>query len=283
MSDVPGGPGLPPPPGVAGGPSGGLPAKTLGQILSQAFDIYRANAAKLLTIVAVVVVPLSLISAILTGVIFEPEVVRSGQVVVSVDELGRSFLGYLFVGAIGGLIAVLIAAVLQAATARAAALAVIGDPVDVQTSYRYGFRRLGSVILISLLVGVIVAVGFLLLIVPGIIFLVFLSVAIPALIVENRRGTDALGRSWNLVQGEFWHAFAVVFVAAILVGIVSGIIGSIGGNEWVIRWIFTAIAQILTAPYAALVSILLYVDLRARKEALNAGTLRQELASGEPT
>ena len=57
------------------------------------------------------------------------------------------------------MIAVLIAAVLQAATARAAALAVIGDPVDVQTSYRYGFRRLGSVILVSLLVGVIVAVG----------------------------------------------------------------------------------------------------------------------------
>jgi hypothetical protein len=272
-------------PPCQGGPSGGLPAKTLGQILSQAFDIYRANAAKLLTIVAVVVVPLSLISAIFTGVIFEPELeTRTGQVVVSVDELGRSFLGYLFVGAIGGLIAVLIAAVLQAATARAAALAVIGDPVEVQTSYRYGFRRLGSVILISLLVGVIVAVGFLLLIVPGIIFLVFLSVSIPALIVEDRRGTGALGRSWNLVQGEFWHAFAVVFVAAILVGIVSGIIGSIGGREWVIRWIFTAIAQILTAPYAALVSILLYVDLRARKEALSAATLRQELASGiEPT
>ena len=282
MSDVPGGPGLPPPPGVAGGPTGGLPPKTLGQILSQAWDIYRANAAKLLTIVAIVVVPLSLISAILTGVIFEPEVVRTG-VVVRVDELGRSFLGNLFVGAIAGLISVLIAAMLQAATARAAALAVIGDPVDVETSYRYGFRRLGSVILISVLVGLIVFVGFLLLFVPGIIFLVFLSVAIPALIVEDRRGTDALGRSWNLVQGDFWHALGVIFVAAILVGIVAGIIGSIGGDEWVLRWIFTAIAQILTAPYAALVSILLYVDLRARKEALTAGTLRQELASGEPT
>jgi hypothetical protein len=283
MSDVPGGPGLPPPPAVSGGPSGGLPAKTLGQILSQAWDIYRANAAKLLTIVAIVVVPLSLISAIITGVIFEPEVVRTGQVVLTTDQIGRSFIGYLFVGAIGGLISVLIAAVLQAATARAAALAAIGDPVDVQTSYRYGFRRLGSVILISLLVGVIVFVGFLLLFVPGVIFLVFLSVAIPALIVEDRRGTDALGRSWNLVQGDWWHAFGVIVVAALLVGIVSGIIGSIGGNEWVIRWIFTAIAQILTAPYAALVSILLYIDLRARKEALTAGTLRQELASGEPT
>ena len=283
MSDVPGGPGLPPPPAVSGGPSGGLPAKTLGQILSQAWDIYRANAAKLLTIVAIVVVPLSLISAIITGVIFEPEVVRTGQVVLTTEQLGRSFIGYLFVGAIGGLISVLIAAVLQAATARAAALAAIGDRVDVQTSYRYGFRRLGSVILISLLVGVIVFVGFLLLFVPGVIFLVFLSVAIPALIVEDRRGTDALGRSWNLVQGDWWHAFGVVIVAAILVGIVSSIIGSIGGNEWVIRWIFTAIAQILTAPYAALVSILLYIDLRARKEALTAGTLRQELASGEPS
>ena len=133
--------------------------------------------------------------------------------------------------------------------------------------------------MISLLVGVIVAVGFLLLIVPGIIFLVFLSVAIPALIVENRRErmrSGGRGTSSRASSGTF----AVVFVAAILVGIVSGIIGSIGGNEWVIRWIFTAIAQILTAPYAALVSIALR-RFRARKEALNAATLRQELA-GEP-
>jgi hypothetical protein len=282
MSDVPGGPGLPPPPPTAGGPSGGIPPKRLGEILSAAFDIYRANASKLLLVVALVVVPLSLISAIFAGVIFDPAdiEVRSGEVIVDVNELGRSFAGYLLVLSIGGLIAVLISAVLQAATVRAAALATIGDPVDVEASYRYGFRRLWSVILISLLVGLIVAAGFIALIVPGIIFLVFLSASIPALIVEGRRGTDALGRSWGLVSGNFWHALGVIFVAALIVGLISGIIGSIGGTNWAVRWIFTAIAQIVTAPYAALVSVLLYLDLRARSEALQPETLRQELAAG---
>jgi hypothetical protein len=283
MSDIPGGPTPPPPPPpMMSGPQGGIPPKRLGEILSAAFNIYKANASQLILIVAVVVVPLSLVSALFSGVVFAPDKVRvtntGGQVVF--DYTGRGLGVALLAGAIAALIAVLISAVLQAAILRAAAQATIGDPVDVEASYRYGLKRLWSVILVSILVGLVVAIGFILLVIPGIIFLVFLSVSIPVLIVEGRRGTDAMGRSWNLVKGNFWHAFGVIVVAALIVGIISGIIGAIGGNNWAVRWIFTAIAQILTVPFASLVSVLLYLDLRARGESLSADTLRQELASG---
>jgi hypothetical protein len=285
MSDVPGGPTPPPPPPpppMMGGPQGGIPPKTLGEILSAAFNVYRANASKLLLVVALVVVPLSLVGAVFFGVVFAPERIEVGSpgTGVVVDDVGRSLGANLLVASIAALIAIIISAVLQAALLRAAAQATIGDPVDVEASYRYGFRRLGSVILLSLLVGLIVAVGFILLFVPGVIFLVFLSASIPVLIVENRRGTEALGRSWELVRGHFWHALVVILVAALIVGVVSGIIGAIGGTNWFVRWIFTAIAQILTAPFAALVSVLLYLDLRARSETLTAEALRGELASG---
>ena len=283
MSDIPGGPTPPPPPPpMMSGPQGGIPPKRLGEILSAAFNIYKANASQLILIVAVVVVPLSLVSAVFSGVVFAPDKVRvtnAGGVVVF-DYAGRGLGVALLAGAIGALIAVLISAVLQAAILRAAAQATIGDPVDVEASYRYGLKRLWSVILVSILVGLVVAVGFILLVIPGIIFLVFLSVAIPVLIVEGRRGTEAMGRSWNLVKGNFWHAFGVIVVAALIVGIISGVIGAIGGDNWAVRWIFTAIAQILTVPFASLVSVLLYLDLRARSESLSADTLRQELASG---
>jgi hypothetical protein len=283
MSDIPGGPTPPPPPPpMMSGPQGGIPPKRLGEILSSAFNIYKANASQLILIVAVVVVPLSLISAVFSGVVFAPDKVQvtntGGQVVF--DYAGRGLGVALLAGAIGAFIAVLISAVLQAAILRAAAQATIGDPVDVEASYRYGLKRLWSVILVSILVGLVVAVGFILLVIPGIIFLVFLSVSIPVLIVEGRRGTEAMGRSWNLVKGNFWHAFGVIVVAALIVGIISGIIGAIGGDNWAVRWIFTAIAQILTVPFASLVSVLLYLDLRARGESLSADTLRQELASG---
>jgi hypothetical protein len=284
MSDVPGGPTPPPPPPppMMGGPQGGIPPKTLGEILSAAFNIYKANTSKLVLVIALVVVPLSLVGALFFGVVFAPERIEVGSTGsgVVVDYAGRSWGANLLVASIGALIAIIISAILQAAILRAAAQATIGDPVDVEASYRYGFKRLGSVILLSLLVGLIVAVGFILLIVPGIIFLVFLSASIPVLIVENRRGTEAMSRSWNLVKGHFWHALVVILVAALIVGVVSGIIGAIGGDNWFVRWIFTSIAQIVTAPFAALVSVLLYLDLRARSETLTAETLRRELASG---
>jgi hypothetical protein len=266
---------------MMGGPQGGVPSMTLGEILSAAFNIYKANASQMILVVALVVGPLSLIGALFTGVVFEPDRIRVTDAgVVSFDYAGRSFGAILLVAAIGALIAVLISAVMQAAILRAAAQATIGDPVDVEASYRYGFSRLWSVILVSLLVGLIVAVGFVLLIIPGIIFLVLLSVSIPALIVEGRRGTEAMSRSWNLVKGHFWHALGVIVVAGLIVGAISGLIGGIGGDNWVVRWIFTAIAQIVTVPFAALVSVLLYLELRARGETLSAETLRRELASG---
>jgi hypothetical protein len=258
---------------MMGGPQGGIPPKTLGEILSGAFNIYKANASKLLLIVAVVVVPLSFISALFSGVVFRGT--TNAQDVV----IDRSFGLFLAGALVTTVISVIISAMLQAAILRAAAQATIGDPVDPEESYRFGFKRFGSVILVSLLVGLAVAGGFILLVIPGIIFFIFFSVSVPVLIVENRRGRAAMSRSWNLVKGHFWHAFGVFVVAAIIVGIISGVIGAIGGSAWFVRWIFTAIGTIITAPFSALVSVLLYLDLRSRSEALSADTLRAELAA----
>jgi len=176
-------------------------------------------------------------------------------------------------------VAVIVWSMLQAAMVRAAAQSTIGDPVDVEASYRWGFSRIGSVLLVSVLVGLSVFAGFFVFLVGAIIVATFLCVSIPALVIENRRGTEALKRSWRLVSDNFWHSLGVIFVAALITGVVGGVIGSIGGSNWFVSWIFTAIAQIITAPYTALVAVLLYLDLRARKEALTADSLRAELAA----
>ncbi|MGZ4147482.1 MAG: hypothetical protein ACXVPL_07225, partial [Actinomycetota bacterium] len=181
---------------------------------------------------------------------------------------------------IAAAITVIISAVLQAALTRGAALATVGDPVDAEASYRYGFRKFGSVLLISILVGIVVAIGFILLIIPGVIFLTMLAVAIPALIIEDRRGTDAMGRSWNLVKGSFWHVLGTIVVAGIITGVVGGILGAFGGSNWFLQWIFGSIGQIITAPFSALVAILLYIDLRVRHEALTGEQLRADLSRG---
>jgi hypothetical protein len=280
MSDVPGGsvPPPPPPPGTPPGP-GAMRPRTFGEIFSAAFDIYKANASKLFIVVAVVVVPLSLIGAVLVESLASSETHTEEVFGTTVTVTDQSFAAVVVGSLIGALVVLIISAVLQAAMVRAAALATIGDPIDIEASYRWGFKRVGSVILVGLMVGIVIAVGFLLLIVPGVIFLTMLAVSIPALVIENRRGTEAMKRSWELVSSNFWHVLGVIFVAYIIVAVVSSIIGAIGGDAWFLSWIFSAIAQIVTVPFYALVSVLLYLDLRARKEALTADSLRAELAA----
>ena len=90
-----------------------------------------------------------------------------------------------------------------------------------------------------------------------------------------------MSRSWNITKGFFWHVlgvWVVAFLVQMVVGFVLGAIGAIFGDFWIIRWVFTAAAQIITAPFSALVTVLLYIDLRARSEALSGEALRAELA-----
>jgi hypothetical protein len=272
----------PPPPPSAGG-GGPLQPRELGDILSTAFEVYKANAAKLILIVAIVVVPLALIGALIRdfafGITYHTEVIAGQTVRIPDVVISRGYFGSSFLATLLPVIAFVMSYVLQAAVARAGAQAVVGDQVDAEASYRYGFRRFGSVLWISILVGLIVLGGLILLVIPGIIFAVFLAVSIPALVIENRRGTDALGRSWNLVKGSWWHVFGTVIVAFLITGIIAGIISAIGGSFWVTSWIFSSIAQILVAPYVALVMVILYLDLRARQEAMTADTLRSEIAA----
>jgi hypothetical protein len=252
--------------------------RTLGEILSAAFDIYRANASNLILIVAVVVVPLSLVGALLDQAI-QPEDVRTVDALGNVTIDTGSALAGLFAALVVAVVGIVIWGVLEAAIVRAPTEATNGDPVDVQASYRWGFKRFGSVLLVSLLVGLAVLAGALALLIGALVVLTFLFVSIPALVVENRRGTEAMSRSWQLVSGNFWHALGVIVVTFIITGVIGNILRAIGGDNWVSAWIFSAIAQIITAPFSALVSVLLYLDLRARKEALTATSLRAELAS----
>jgi hypothetical protein len=274
----------PPPPPSAGG-GGAIPQRGLGDILTAAFELYRANAAKLIQIVAIVVIPLTFLSALLTKVIFKPTCTVDVQTVqglqVAVNNCTGGFARGALLSAIGFFIAIAIQQLLAGAVTRGGAAATLGREVDVSASYRYAFSRIGGLIGLALLIGLIVGIGFILLIIPGIIFLVFLSVSVAAFIVERLGAVDSMKRSWRLVSGNWWHTLGVIVVASILAGIVNGILTAIGGSSFIGSWIFSSIAQIITAPWVALVYVLLYVDLRARHEGLSSAQLGTELDAAQ--
>ena len=140
------------------------PQRGLGDILTTAFELYRTNAAQLIKIVAIVVVPLTFVLALLTKVALKQNC--TGDNVQTFQTRRTSWPGSgtigrsLLLGAIGWFIAVAIQQLILGSVTRGGAAAVLGRPVDVDASYRYAFSRLGGLIGLALLIVLVVFLGF---------------------------------------------------------------------------------------------------------------------------
>ena len=116
---------------------------------------------------------------------------------------------------------------------------------------------------VAILFGLGVAIGFVLIIVPGLFLLTIWSVAAPVTVIERPGVLRAFGRSRELVRGHGWPVFgAIVLVFLINIGIslVAALIAAPLGDagRGVVGWIVNA----LVAPLAALTSAVIYFTLR---------------------
>jgi MFS family permease len=137
------------------------------------------------------------------------------------------------------------------------------------------------------------------------------SLASPALMLERQSIVKSLSRSAKLVRGSWWRVLGIQLLAGLIAGIVSslvaipflfiaaaaggggmtGLFGTTGGH---VGWVFLIVTGIgsvigatITLPINAGVTVLLYVDQRIRREALDLELARaagvQGYGSGTPS
>ncbi len=123
---------------------------------------------------------------------------------------------------------------------------------------------LGQLILVGLVAGVAIGIGFVLILIPGLILLTLWFVAAPVIVLERPPGLGALGRSRELVRGNAWQVFGVILVLYILVALVSAAI-ELGADSagTGVGIVVTVVIGVLSAPLAALAAAVVYFDLRA--------------------
>lgn len=135
----------------------------------------------------------------------------------------------------GGLLA--FAGSIISVVASLALINALAHGTDFATSYRVGLKLFWSGIWLAILVMVAVAGGFILLIVPGIILAIGFMFTNYALVVEDKRGMQALLRSRQYVRGYWWAVLGrgllagAIFVAGMLLIYLPSflILGAVGG------------------------------------------------------
>jgi hypothetical protein len=164
----------------------------------------------------------------------------------------------------------------------------------------------GSIVAVPVLIGLAVglssdantgfAIGFLgeLAAVPFAVWLyVRLGVAAPALVLEKATIGTAMRRSARLVRGTWWRVLGILLLTQVITQMLTGILalpflliglaasGTLdhpGTAFYLFTMLGVAIAGVVTYPFGAGVTALLYVDLRMRREGLDL-TLARTAAS----
>jgi len=222
-------------------PPAPTPAKriSVGDVISETFSIYGQNLGALLGSAIVVFAVVGLIAGLLQ--------------------------------AAGGLILVLLAAAVRIA----GQALYTGFVVELVRDVRDGRRdeTVGDLfsaampfilplIGFGILFGIGVAIGFLLIVIPGLILLTFWSVGAPAIVVEGIGPIDAFGRSWQLVRGQAWPVFGALLVTFLIVLVIGAILAAIAAPIGVGATIVAAIVSAaITAPIYSLAVSVLYFDL----------------------
>ncbi|MEV7420585.1 glycerophosphoryl diester phosphodiesterase membrane domain-containing protein [Streptomyces sp. NPDC089919] len=137
----------------------------------------------------------------------------------------------------------------------------------------------------------LIALGFLVALPVAIWLYIRFSLASPALMLEKQTIRTALTRSARLVKGAWWRIFLITVLTAIITAIVTGIIvfpftlmgmvfsgegsailngtAELGWGFLIVSGIGAVVALTITMPISAGVTVMLYIDQRIRREALD--------------
>jgi hypothetical protein len=134
-----------------------------------------------------------------------------------------------------------------------------------------GFEAFTPLFAAVALAAVGIALGFVVLIVPGVYLAVRWYFVPQAVVIEGARGTGALAHSGRLVNGVWWRTFGLILLANIAIAVPGFILltpfTAIADSTDRALWslVGSAVTTSVTTPFVALFSTLMYYDLRARK------------------
>ena len=262
---------------------------SLGEILDRTFSLYRRH---FLLFLGIAAIPNLLTLGIRLAEDFLLLPNRGG------GTLARPSSGLLAFGIVGAIVFVFvyITAYLfaQGGTIYAVSDLYLGHPTTINASLRRMWGQLLNLLGVSILNGIVILIGAIFLIIPGIYLACRLITCVPAALLEDLGARESLERSLALTKDSAGRAFviyflyvAMVYATLILFAIPFGFMVVMAGKDPQMVRIATGLMQVgqfcagvLVTPFFLIATSVFYYDLRVRKEGFDLQLMMQ--ASGTP-
>lgn len=124
-----------------------------------------------------------------------------------------------------GLLFIILSFALAGAMAYGVLLLMRGEKATISGIMSLAFNRLGKIMGVSILSGILAGFGTLLCVIPGILFYTMYWVAVPVVMAERLSVFDSLGRSRALTKGHRMEIFGILFVFVLITFVLNFVVG----------------------------------------------------------
>jgi uncharacterized membrane protein len=248
----------------------------LGEVLDQAVNLTKDHFGVLLGITALLLVPYELISGliVLSMIPKLPPNPTQAQALAVISTTFGLIIPILLVRVY------VVTPITNAAVIHAIANAYLEKPISVGDSFKRALPRILPLIGTWVLVGLLVFVGIVLCVVPGILFAFWYALATQVVVLESAWGVEAMTRSKQLMTGNI----GTFFVLGILLGAISFGITSVVGliPEMHVRVLVSSIAVAVATIFGSAVVVVFYFSCRCKHEQFDLALLAQSVGAKTP-
>lgn len=257
------------------------------RIVAEMFRLYGRNTAHMVMIAALVILPLFVAGQAALGPDFMALILGiTGNAIPGVSDRALAGIAVYVALYLLGMLAV------SGAIAEAGARRLVGSNISIARAYGVTVRRLPSILGASLIAafaaGIPIGLTVTLMTVPTITSaaLLVLTVAIAVYVfvrlmfvtyialLEQTGPLAAVERSWSLVSGAWLRTFGLLLLVSIPAGIIQMALGFAGAA---VPQLGALAAAVIVTPLTVIGNLLIYLDLRGRKQAYSTTTLTAEL------
>jgi hypothetical protein len=258
------------------------PEKGVADLLVEAFRLYRAHAKPLLLTCALLFVPAAIVNSLARAAILGPTVALAQAGDPAAVAMAGSFWVYIL-GLVGTLVTGfflygIIVPLTNGALTISVADRILGGNAGWREVWMLLFRRLGLLLSAVVPAAIVVALGCVFFLIPGLVFALFFAFVSPVVLIEGIGGRAALERSTTLVRSD-WLRVALVLLSFALVRGLAQVLGTalVAPGSIFFGSLLSDLVTMVLLPIPVLGAVLLYFDIRRKRENFTPDNLRSDL------
>lgn len=237
---------------------------SIGEILTQTFNLYSRNFVQYL----IPFLAAGIVTGLVTIAVRSAIVIPAAPVHPTSQQLLAWFPTYLTATVtslfLSGIVSWIANSITTGITIKFTSDILERGQANLQTSFNFTLTKVLSLLAASIITGILIVLGFIALVVPGIILALMFSLVYPAIMLEGTNIFGSLYRSRVLVSNRWLKTLGLMLVVGIIVAVVNGVAVLIAGQFGVVSPLIYGILTAFITPIFAIAITLYYYSMKAR-------------------